>query len=479
MSRDFSRYESPLVGRYVSEEMSYNFSDQKKFSTWRRLWIALAEAEKELGLAITDTQIHEMEAFQDQINYEVAAQREKEVRHDVMAHIYAFGLQCPKAKPILHLGATSAFVTDNTELIQIRDGLVIIKEKLVNLISDLRAFALKYKDLPTLGFTHFQPAQLTTVGKRAAMWLQDLVLDFQELEHRIRELQFRGVKGTTGTQASFLALFDGDEEKVKTLDERVAQKMGFHRRLGITGQTYTRKIDSQVASTLAGMAQSAHKFSNDLRLLQHLKEMEEPFEAHQIGSSAMAYKRNPMRCERMASLARYVITAAQSPYFTAASQWFERTLDDSANRRLILPEIFLATDAVLILYLNVGRGLVVYPKMIARRIASELPFMATEHILMEAVKRGGDRQELHEWIRKLSMEVGRRIKEEGGENDLLDRITAEDAFGLNRDELEDILEPSGFIGRAPSQVVEFIAEEVDPLLEANRALMGLEAELRV
>ena len=479
MSRDDMRYENPLVERYASKEMAEIFSSGKKFSTWRDLWIALAEAEQELGLPIRDAQIEEMRRFREQVNEDVARKREREVRHDVMAHVYAYGVQCPQARPIIHLGATSAYVQDNTELIQMRAALRIVGRKLVALMADLKAFALAYRDLPTLGFTHFQPAQLTTVGKRAALWLQDVLLDYQDLDHHLSRLRFRGAKGTTGTQASFLALFEGDAEKVQALDCLVAEKMGFQATYAVTGQTYTRKVDAQVADLLSRIAQSAHKFGNDLRLLQHLKEVEEPFEAGQIGSSAMAYKRNPMRTERMCALARFVMTTAQSPAFTAATQWFERTLDDSANKRLALPQMFLGVDAILILYMNVVRGLVVYPEVIRRHIDLELPFMATENILMAAVKRGGDRQVLHEQTRVHAMEAGRRVKEEGGENDLLDRIAGDPAYGMTREELDDILDVKAFIGRAPEQVEAFIADEVDPVLEANRDVSGAEAEVVV
>ncbi len=479
MPKDDMQYENPLVERYASREMAQIFSAGRKFATWRGLWIALAEAEQALGLPITDSQIEEMQRFREQINYDVAKQREREVRHDVMAHVHAYGVQCPEARPIIHLGATSAFVQDNTELIQIRDALQIVRRKLVTLMADLKGFALEYRDLPTLGFTHFQPAQLTTVGKRASLWLQDVLLDYQDLDHHLSTLRFRGAKGTTGTQASFLELFEGDSEKVQALDRLVAEKMGFETTYAVTGQTYTRKVDAQVADLLSRIAQSAHKFGNDLRLLQHLKEVEEPFEAGQIGSSAMAYKRNPMRTERICALARFVITTAQSPAFTAATQWFERTLDDSANKRLTLPQMFLGVDAILILFMNVVRGLVVYPKMIRRRIDLELPFMATENILMAAVKKGGDRQVLHEQIRVHAMEAGRRVKEEGEENDLLDRIAGDGAFGVTREELEGILDLKAFIGRAPEQVAAFVAGEVDPVLEANRDFMGAEAEVKV
>ncbi len=479
-SKDGENYENPLITRYASREMSANFSPEQKFRTWRKLWIALAESQMELGLPIRREQIEELKAHRDDLNLKVARERERAVRHDVMAHVYAYGLQCPKAKPILHLGATSAFVGDNTDLIQIRDGLNILKKRLVGVIAALRAFALEYRELPTLGFTHFQPAQLTTVGKRATLWLQEFVMDLEEVDRRLEGLRFRGAKGTTGTQASFLALFGGDEEKVRALDRSVSEKMGFSSQFMVTGQTYSRKVDAQVAATLSGIAQSAHKFSNDMRLLQHLKEVEEPFEAHQIGSSAMPYKRNPMRSERIAALARYVITLSLSPAFTAAELWFERTLDDSANKRLSIPEAFLAVDGILILCRNVASGLVVYPKMIARRIREELPFMATEAILMAAVGRGGDRQELHERLRVLAMEAGRRVKEHGEENDFIERVAQDPAFGMTQEALEAILDPKAFVGRAPAQVKEFIAQEVDPILERNGEELGAgEEEVRV
>jgi len=476
---DLHQYQNPLIERYASPEMSYIFSHHNRLVIQRDLWIALAEAEKELGLPITDEQVEELKAHREDINYEEIVRREREVRHDVMAHIHAYGLQCPTARPIIHLGATSCFVTDNSELIQLRAGLDLLKRRAVNAIAALREFAWEYRGQPTLGFTHFQPAQLTTVGKRATLWLQDLMLDLEELEVRRAGLRFRGVKGTTGTQASFLDLFDGDEDAVRQLDRKVTERMGFDRAFRVTGQTYPRKVDSAIAATLSGLAQSAHKFSNDLRLLQGLKEIEEPFGKKQIGSSAMAYKRNPMRSERIGSLARYAITAVQSPSFTAAGQWLERTLDDSANRRIVLAEMFLTLDAILILYTNVARGLVVYPKMIERHIDAELPFMATENILMEAVKRGGDRQILHERIRGLAMEAGARVKQEGESNDLLERIATDTSFGLSRAELEALLDTRKFIGRAPSQVEEFLREEVDPVLEQNSDLLGADATLRV
>lgn len=472
-------YENPLITRYASKEMAENFSDDKKFRTWRKLWVALAEAEKELGLNITDEQIAEMKAHQDDINYDVARAREKEVRHDVMAHVYAYGVQCPKAKPIIHLGATSCYVGDNTDIILMRDGLNIIKGKLVNCLDVLSRFALKYKDMPTLGFTHFQPAQPTTVGKRACLWIQDLLMDLQQLDFVMDNLILRGAKGTTGTQASFLTLFAGDHEKVKRLDQLIADKMGFKGTFPVTGQTYPRKLDSMVLNALSGIAQSAYKFSNDMRLLQHLKEIEEPFEDKQIGSSAMAYKRNPMRCERIGSLARHVLTMALDPAITASTQWFERTLDDSADRRIVIPQAFLAVDGILLLYINVADGLVVYPAMIDRHLREELPFMATEYILMEAVKRGGDRQELHERIRRYAMEAGRRVKAEGRSNNLLDMIAADPAFRLTRQEIEAIMDARNFIGRASQQVDEFIEQWVKPVLDDNRHLLGVKAEIRV
>lgn len=471
-------YQNPLVERYASEEMLWNFSPRRRCEIYRELWIALAEAERELGLPISAEQIEEMRKHKEDIDFDLIAREERRIRHDVMAHIRVFGSQCPKAKPIIHLGATSAFVGDNADLIQMRDGLEILRVRLINLIAALRDFAMRYRDLVTLGFTHFQPAQPTTVGKRATLWLQDFLLDYHELEHRIKSLKFRGVKGTTGTQASFMRLFDGDGEKVKRLDQLVTRKMGFSESFPVTGQTYPRKVDSQIASTLSGIAQSAHKFSNDIRLLQHLKEIEEPFGRSQIGSSAMAYKRNPMRCERIGALSRYAITLAQSPCFTAASQWLERTLDDSANKRLSMPEIFLTVDAILLICINVVQGLNVYPKVIERHLQQELPFIATENILMEAVRRGGDRQELHERIRRYAMEVALQVKE-GGENDLLERIAADSAFGLEMKELKETLTPHKFVGRAPSQVVEFIEKEVDPLIQRNQHLIGTKVELKV
>ena len=472
-------YSNPLAERYSSKEMLENFSPDKKFSTWRKLWIALAESEKELGLHITDEQIEEMKANIYNIDYELAAKKESEFRHDVMAHVHTFGTQAPKAMPIIHLGATSAFVGDNTDLIQIKDGLDIVKTKLVNVISEMSKFAVEYKDLPTLGFTHFQAAQLTTVGKRATLWLQSLLLDLEELEFREKTLRFRGVKGTTGTQASFKELFNDDFSKVKALDEKITEKMGFDKRFLVTGQTYDRKVDSEVMNLLGNIAQSAHKFTNDLRLLQHLKEVEEPFEKSQIGSSAMAYKRNPMRSERISSLAKFVIALQQSTAMTAATQWFERTLDDSANKRLSLPQAFLAIDAILIIWKNVLDGLVVYPKMIEKRIMSELPFMSTEYIIMDCVKNGGDRQELHERIRVHSMEAGKMVKIEGKENDLIERILNDKYFNLDKDRLLEILSPKNFIGFAPEQTEEFVNVEVKPILERYSDKLGMEAALRV
>lgn len=472
-------YSNPLAERYSSKEMLENFSPDKKFSTWRKLWVALAEAEKELGLNITDEQIEEMKANIYNIDYGLAAKKEAEFRHDVMAHVHTFGTQAPKAMPIIHLGATSAYVGDNTDLIQIKDGLDIIKTKLVNVISEMSKFAMANKDLPTLGFTHFQAAQLTTVGKRATLWLQSLLLDLEELEFRENTLRFRGVKGTTGTQASFQELFNGDFEKVKELDRRITEKMGFGKRFLVTGQTYDRKVDSEVMNLLANIAQSAHKFTNDLRLLQHLKEIEEPFEKSQIGSSAMAYKRNPMRSERISSLAKFVIALQQSTAMTASTQWFERTLDDSANKRLSLPQAFLAVDAILIIWKNVLDGLVVYPKMIEKRIMAELPFMSTEYIIMECVKNGGDRQELHERIRVHSMEAGKNVKVKGKDNDLIDRIINDKYFNLDKDRLLEILDPKNFIGFAPEQTEEFVNIEVKPILEKYSNRLGMKATLKV
>ena len=456
-------YESPLSSRYASPEMLYIFSADKKFTTWRRLWIALARAEMQLGLPITQAQIDEMEAHKDEINYAAAARYERQLRHDVMAHIHAYGDQCPNAMPIIHLGATSCYVGDNTDVILMKEGLELLRGKLVNLIDRLTKFAMEYRGLPTLGFTHFQPAQLTTVGKRAALWANELVMDLEELNHRIDSLQFRGVKGTTGTQASFLELFGGDHEKVRQLEKKVSAEMGFEKVVPVCGQTYSRKMDANVLATLSAIAQSAGKFATDLRLLSHLKELEEPFQDKQIGSSAMPYKRNPMRCERICSLARYVIADAINPAFTAYNQWFERTLDDSANKRISIPEAFLAVDAILQIYLNVTDGLKVYPKVIERRLREELPFMATENIMMDAVKRGGNRQELHERIRVHSVAAGRVVKEEGGQNDLIDRIAADPAFGLTKEEILAHMDPKAYIGRCEAQVEEFSAQVVDPI----------------
>ena len=462
----YEKYQSPLTERYASKEMCHIFSDQYKFSTWRKLWIALAEAEKELGLkAVTNEQIDEMRRFQDTINFDVAREYERKFKHDVMSHIHAYGDQCQKAKPIIHLGATSAYVQDNADLIQMKEGLHIILTKLVNIVSVLSNQAIKYKDLATLSFTHFQPAQPTTLGKRICLWMQDFVLDIEELEIRIKSLRFLGVKGTTGTQASFMALFNNDAGKVIRLDELVTKKMGFDSYYPVTGQTYSRKIDSQVMFSLAGIAQSSSKFSNDIRLLQHLKEIEEPFEEEQIGSSAMAYKRNPMRCERIASLARYVLCNSLNPVFTAASQWFERTLDDSANKRISIPEAFLAIDGILNIMLNVVSGLNVYPAVINRHLADELPFLITENILMEAVNAGGDRQELHEKIRRHAMEASRVLKEEGNKNDLLERIERDPSFSMIKSKLKEISDPIGLVGRAPQQVEEFTSQVIHPLLK--------------
>ena len=472
-------YNSPLNSRYASKEMSYIFSDDMKFTTWRKLWVALAECEKELGLNITDEQINELKAHIDNINYEDAIKREKEVRHDVMSHVYAYGLQCPSAKGIIHLGATSCYVGDNTDVIIMRDALLLVKKKIVTVLDRLSKFAMQYKDMPTLGFTHFQPAQLTTVGKRATLWMQDLVMDIENIDHLLSTLKLRGVKGTTGTQASFMNLFEGDEAKVKALDKMVAEKMGFDKSFGVTGQTYPRKLDSIILNTLSEVAQSAYKFSNDLRLLQNMKEMEEPFEKHQIGSSAMAYKRNPMRSERMGALARYVIVDALNPAITASTQWFERTLDDSANKRISVAEAFLALDGVLNLYINISENMVVYDKVIAAHVNNELPFMATENIMMESVKRGGDRQELHERIREHSMAAAQRVKGEGLDNDLIKRIIADDSFNLSKEEILAIIDPTKFVGRAPSQVVEFIDEYITPIIENNKDAVDIHSEINV
>lgn len=472
-------YESPLTSRYASPEMQALFSPDKKFKTWRKLWIALAETEMELGLDIKQEQIDELKKFQDDINYEVAKEREKEVRHDVMSHVYAYGVQCPSAAGIIHLGATSCFVGDNTDLIIMYEAMELVRERLGKTIATLAKFADEYKDLPTLGFTHFQPAQPTTVGKRATLWIQDFLLDLENIEDFLQRKRLRGAKGTTGTQASFLELFDGDYSKVKALDKTVARKMGYDDVFPVTGQTYSRKIDSQVINILAGIAQSATKFSNDIRLLQHLKEVEEPFEKKQIGSSAMAYKRNPMRSERISSLAKFVIALQQSTAMTASTQWFERTLDDSANKRLSLPQAFLAVDAILIIWKNVMDGIVVYPKMIEKHIMAELPFMSTEYIIMECVKNGGDRQGLHERIRVHSMEAGKAVKVEGKDNDLIDRIINDKYFNLDKERLLEILAPKNFIGFAPEQTEEFVNLEVKPILEKYKDRLGLQAVLRV
>jgi adenylosuccinate lyase len=472
-------YSTPLNSRYASKEMSFIFSDDMKFTTWRKLWVALAEGERELGLNITEEQIKELKEHIYDINYEEAAKKEKEVRHDVMSHVHAYGLQCPSAKGIIHLGATSCYVGDNTDIIIMRDALNLIKNKIVTVLNHLKNFALEYKDMPTLGFTHFQPAQLTTVGKRATLWMQDLVMDVENIDFLLSTLKLRGVKGTTGTQASFMELFDGDESKVKALDKIVAEKMGFDKSYGVTGQTYPRKLDSIVLNTLSEIAQSAYKFSNDLRLLQNMKEMEEPFEKNQIGSSAMAYKRNPMRSERISALARYVIVDALNPAITAGTQWFERTLDDSANKRLSVAEGFLALDGVLNLYINIAENMVVYDKVIAAHVLRELPFMATENIMMEAVKRGKDRQELHEKIRVHSMAAAQRVKGEGLDNDLIDRIINDNSFGLTKEEILGIIDPTKFVGRAPGQVVEFIDEYVDLIIKNNEEALKIKSEITV
>ncbi|MDO4633837.1 MAG: adenylosuccinate lyase [Eubacteriales bacterium] len=473
------RYVSPLSERYASREMQYIFSPDMKFRTWRRLWIALAETEKELGLNITQEQIDELKAHAEDINYDVAKERERVVRHDVMSHVYAYGVQCPKAKGIIHLGATSCYVGDNTDIIVMSEALKLVKKKLVNVIAELAAFADEYKDLPTLAFTHFQPAQPTTVGKRATLWMQEFLMDLEDLNYVAGSLKLLGSKGTTGTQASFLELFDGDHETIDKIDPMIAEKMGFSACYPVSGQTYSRKVDTRVLNILAGIAASAHKFSNDIRLLQHLKQVEEPFEKTQIGSSAMAYKRNPMRSERIASLSRYVICDALNPAITSATQWFERTLDDSANKRLSVAEGFLAIDGILDLCLNVVDGLVVYPKVIEKQLLAELPFMATENIMMDAVKAGGDRQELHERIRELSMEAGKNVKVEGKDNNLLELIAADPAFNLSEEELRSCMDPSKYVGRAPRQVEVFLRENIKPVLEENKELLGLKAEINV
>ena len=483
MSTD--RYQSPLSERYASREMQYIFSPDMKFRTWRKLWIALAETEKELGLSqngkpvITDEQIEELKAHAEDINYDVAKAREKEVRHDVMSHVYAYGQQCPKAAGIIHLGATACYVGDNTDIIIMTQALRLVKKKLINVMAALADFAEKYKNQPTLAFTHFQPAQPTTVGKRATLWIQEFCLDLEDLEHVLGKMKLLGSKGTTGTQASFLELFDGDQETIDRIDPMIAEKMGFQECYPVSGQTYSRKVDTRVANVLAGIAASAHKMSNDIRLLQHLKEVEEPFEKNQIGSSAMAYKRNPMRSERIASLSRYVMIDALNPAITSATQWFERTLDDSANKRLSIPEGFLAVDGILDLCLNVVDGLVVYPKVIEKHLRSELPFMATENIMMDAVKNGGNRQELHERIRELSMEAGRNVKEEGRDNNLLELIATDPAFNMTLEDLQRTMDPAGYVGRAREQVDAFLAGVVRPLLEENKELLGMQAEIMV
>ena len=473
------RYVSPLSERYASKEMQYIFSPDMKFRTWRKLWIALAETEKELGLNITQEQIDELKAHAEDINYDVAKERERQVRHDVMSHVYAYGVQCPKAKGIIHLGATSCYVGDNTDIIVMTEALKLVKKKLVNVIAELSAFADKYKDQPTLAFTHFQPAQPTTVGKRATLWTQEFLLDLEDLEYVLGTMKLLGSKGTTGTQASFLELFDGDQETIDKIDPMIAEKMGFKECYPVSGQTYSRKVDTRVANILAGIAASAHKMSNDIRLLQHLKEVEEPFEKSQIGSSAMAYKRNPMRSERIASISRYVMIDALNPAITSATQWFERTLDDSANKRLSIPEGFLAIDGILDLCLNVVDGLVVYPKVIEKHMMAELPFMATENIMMDAVKAGGDRQELHERIRELSMEAGKTVKVEGKDNNLLELIAADPAFNLSLEDLQRSMDPKKYIGRAKEQTERFVNTVVQPILDSHKELLGVKAEINV
>lgn len=474
-----NEYENPLIKRYASAEMSYLFSDEVKFQTWRQLWVALAEAESELGLPITKEQVDELKAHSKDVNYEVAEEREKQVRHDVMSHVYAYGVQCPKAKGIIHLGATSCYVGDNADIMIMDRALQLVEIKLANTLAKLQKFALEYKGMPTLGFTHFQPAQLTTVGKRATLWMQDLLLDLEELRDLKSHIRLRGVKGTTGTQASFLTLFDGDHEKVKELEKRVTEKLGYTQYYGVTGQTYPRKFDARVVNLLANIASSAYKFSNDLRLLQNLKEMEEPFASKQIGSSAMAYKRNPMRSERISSLARFVISLASSPEITASTQWFERTLDDSANKRLVIPQAFLAIDGILNIYMNVTEGMVVYPKVIEKRLREELPFMATETLLMEAVQAGGDRQELHEKIREYSMQASYRVKAEGKSNNLIELIKADDAFPMSDAHIDSLMDPINFIGRAKEQTEEFCRDAVQPVLAQYNEHLNLNGEVNV
>ena len=475
----YDKYQSPLSERYASKEMQYIFSPDMKFRTWRKLWIALAETEKELGLNITDEQIAELKEHAEDINYDVAKERERLVRHDVMSHVYAYGVQCPKAKGIIHLGATSCYVGDNTDIIVMTEALKLVRKKLINVIAELAKFADSYKAQPTLAFTHFQPAQPTTVGKRATLWMNELVVDLEDLDYIIGSMKLLGSKGTTGTQASFLELFEGDQDKIRKIDPMIAKKMGFEKCQPVSGQTYTRKVDTRVLNVLAGIAASAHKFSNDIRLLQHLKEVEEPFEKNQIGSSAMAYKRNPMRSERIASLANYVMVDALNPAITSATQWFERTLDDSANKRISVPEAFLAIDGILDLYLNVVDGLVVYPKVIEKGLMAELPFMATENIMMDAVKAGGDRQELHEEIRKLSMIAGKNVKEEGLDNNLLELIAADDKFGMSLEDLKKSMDPTKYVGRSKEQVDEYLAEVVQPVLDSNADALGMTATINV
>ena len=474
-----TNYESPFSTRYASKEMQFLFSAEFKFKTWRRLWIALAKAEKELGLDITDEQIAELEAHKDDINYEVAEAREKEVRHDVMSHVYAYGVQCPKAKGIIHLGATSCYVGDNTDIVTMCEAMKVVKRKLLNVIALLSDFALQYKDMPALAYTHLQPAQLTTVGKRATLWINELLMDLEEVEYRLENFRLLGSKGTTGTQASFVELFDGDSQKIKKLDQLIAASMGFDKVVPVSGQTYSRKVDAQVLNTLGGIAQSASKFANDLRILQNFKEMEEPFEAHQIGSSAMPYKRNPMRCERICALARYVIVDTLNPAFTAATQWFERTLDDSANKRISIAEGFLAVDSILNIMINVCDGLVVYPKVIEQRIMRELPFMATENIMMSAVKKGGDRQQLHEKLRVHALAAAKRVKEEGLENDMIDRICADPASHITKEEIAGVLKPIHYVGRSVEQTEEFIRDVIGPILENNKEVLGEKVQLSV
>lgn len=472
-------YESPFCTRYASKEMQYIFSADKKFTTWRRLWVALARAEMKLGLPVTQEQVDELEANIDNIDYETAAEREKLVRHDVMAHVYTYGLACPKAKGIIHLGATSCYVGDNTDIIIMRDALKIVKRKLINVLNQLSGFAMEYKDMPCLAYTHLQPAQLTTVGKRATLWMNELLMDLEEIDYRLANMKLLGSKGTTGTQASFMELFEGDTEKVKKLEELIAEEMGFDSVVPVSGQTYSRKIDSQIVATLSGIAQSAMKFANDMRILQNFKEMEEPFEKNQIGSSAMPYKRNPMRCERITALARYVMIDSLNPAFTSGTQWFERTLDDSANKRISVAEGFLAIDAILNIMINVTSAIVVYPKVIRARVMKELPFMASENIMMDAVKKGGDRQALHEKLRQYAMEAGKQVKEEGLENDLIDRVLADPDFMLNEEEIKAILQPENFTGRSSQQVEEFINGCIKPILDANKDILNETAELSV